>query len=204
MLILSYGKEVNMNFKAIFERHFFSNHHVEAKRIESRLEDFLPGPCECISYSSLTGLIVATLDELCEDNTVVHVKCDDLNHKSLNAFLEATGRKKVAIWNLELQTCIETITKVEPTCDLSKYILGALMRGREITGLLLDFAESTDLLESAPIFVTWDRVLAEKIRWSRSSYGRRTSASVKIAANGRFSEFQGAILNSILNENGFG
>ena len=191
-----------MDFKDIFDRHFFSNHHVEAKRLESRLEQMFPD-CECISYSSLPGLLTAALDELCEDDVVVHLNWDDQHLIAFNAFLHSTGRKSVSAWSNEIQAGAEAMCK-SIASGLGVYVRGALMRGKEAVGLFLDFAECSDLLESAPVFVTLDAVLAEKVRWSRSSYGRRrASASVNIAANGRFSEFQGYLLNSVLDEAGY-
>lgn len=191
-----------MDFKGIFDRHFFSNHHVEAKRLESRLEQIFVG-CECITYSSLPGLLTAVLDELCEGGAEVHVNWDEQRLKSINTFFHATARKIVRTWSKEIQAGVEAMSKGFAP-GLGGYIQGALIRGGEVSGLLLDFSACSDLLESAAVFVTPHTILAEKVRWSRSSYGHRAATSINIAANGRFSEFQAHLLNLVLDEAGFG
>lgn len=187
-----------MEFKELFDRHFFSNHHVEAKRLESRLEMMFAG-CECVTYSSLSGLLVAAIDELCEDGIEVYLNQNGQHLMSLNVFLNTTGRKSLNDkgWNNSIQADVEAITKgIAPKLDL--YICGSLVQGNKVVALFLDFAKCSDLLISAPVFVTRDPTFAEKVRWARSSYGRLAPTSVKIAANGRFSEFQGRLLNSFL------
>ena len=192
-----------MDFKGIFDRHFFSNHHVEAKRLEARLEQmFLPG-YECVTYSSFPGLLTAALDELCAGDLKVYVKVDEPLLWRFNAFFRATGRSCVHAWSGEVQAKVAAMSK-GATPGLVMFINAVLVRDKEVVGLLMDFAECSDFLESAAVFVTPDAVLAEKVRWSRSSYGRRIPASVKIAANGRFSEFQGQLLNWVLDEAGYG
>jgi hypothetical protein len=192
-----------MNFKDIFDRHFFSNHHLEAKRLESRLEAIFAG-CECITFASLEGLITAVLDELCVDSgTSVNMNWNELKIKEFNAFCHATERKGVGNWNDAMQTATKVIFG-NTLFSMEDYLQGALIHGDRASGLLLEFAQCSNLLDSAAVFVTRDATLAEKLRWSRSSYGRRAAASIKIAGNGRFSELQGQLINSALDDAGYG
>jgi hypothetical protein len=192
-----------MNFKDIFDRHFFSNHHVEAKRVESRLEVVFAG-CECITFSSLPSLIAAVLDELCEQSGAeVNMNWDERQIKGFNAFCHATGRKSVRNWSDAIQAATE-VAYDGLHSGMGGYLQGALIHSDEASGLLLEFSKCSALLDSAAVFVTRDTTLAEKLRWSRSSYGRRAAASIKIAANGRFSELQGQVLNSVLDDADYG
>jgi hypothetical protein len=53
----------NLLFKKIFDRHYFSNHHIEAQKVETRLEKFFSG-YEAVTFSSMPGLICAIIDEI--------------------------------------------------------------------------------------------------------------------------------------------
>jgi hypothetical protein len=193
-----HGTGGDLDFKEIFDRHYFSNHHVEAKNLETMLERGFPG-FECITYSSFPALLAAALDELCDDGARVCVTWDDQRLGSINAFFRATGRQEIIAWNEQARAGIDAL-KQKSVPGLAQYIHGALMKGDEVLGAFMDFSGCSSLLVSAGVFATANPPLAEKLRWSRSSYGRRAPASIKLAANGRFSEFQAHLLNAVLDE----
>ena len=53
----------HLNYKDIFERHFFTNHSTEAKRIESYLENLFQSK-NSVSFSNSAHLILAIIDEI--------------------------------------------------------------------------------------------------------------------------------------------
>ena len=187
-----------MNFKEIFDRHYFSNHHVEAKSLEIMLERSFPG-FECITYSSFPALLATALDELCDEGAKISVTWDDQRLGSINAFFRATGRQEILVWNEQARAGIDAL-KQKSAPGLAQDIHGALIKGDEVLGAFMDFSGCSSLLVSAGVFATTNPLLAEKLRWSRSSYGRRAPASIKVAANGRFSEFQAHLLNAVFDE----
>ena len=182
-----------MSFREIFDRHFFSNHHVEAKRLEARLEALFPG-CECVSFASFPALLTVALDELCNGAATVHVAWDASKTAAINAFFRASGRQEVQAWNKQAQASVDVL-RHGPAAAMAKNVFGAMMHDGTATGLLLEMAGDSPLLLSAGVLVTQDEALAEKVRWARSSYGRRAKATIRVAANGRLSEFQASLLN---------
>ena len=187
-----------MSFSEIFDRHFFSNHHVEAKRLEARLEALFPG-CECVTFASFPALLTTALDELCDGGATVHVAWDASKTGAINAFFRASGRREVQTWNKEAQAGVDELGH-GAAAGMARHVHGALMRDGKAAGLLLEMAEESPLLLSAGVLVTQDGTLAEKVRWARSSYGRRAKATIRVAANGRFSEFQASLLNQAFDE----
>ena len=190
-----------MNFQGIFERHFFSNHHVEAQRLEARLEQLFVGH-ECVTFSSLSALLATALDELCDAGVTVHANWDEPRLHAINSLFGASGRQAVQDWSAATEAATERVRICLPVA-LGACIHAVLLRQGEVAGLLLDLSGYSSLLRSAAVFVTQDAVLAEKVRWARSSYGRRAPASIGVAANGRFSEFQAHLLNAAFDEAGY-
>jgi len=184
-----------LDFQSIFDTHFFSNHHVHAQAVETRLETMFPG-CECVTFSSFAGLLVSVLDELCDASTVLcGVPSDEGARErlaSLNAFLTGSGRAPIR----ELPVAERAETVVPPESDWTADAW--LLREGRVVARLLDACGTHPMLASAGVIVTAESSLAEKLRWARSSYGRRTSSSVRISANGRFSEFQAIVLQQAL------
>lgn len=189
------------DFSEIFARHFFSNHHTEAKQLESRLEALWPGH-ECVTFSSFPALLIAAIDELYDANTNLYVISESdsmvLQIASLNRFLHETGRRQLIIAESDKYPyLLEQVKYGFDNEGISPKAL--LMENETIKGVFLDLSTKIPMLFSSGVFVTKDADLAEKIRWSRSSYGRRKSASINIAANGRFSEFQAYLINHTKN-----
>ena len=179
------------DFKPIFDAHFFSNHHVQAQAVEVLLESLFPG-FECVTFASLESLLISATIELCDTPVqLFNVSSREPIRQSiasLNRFLSATGR-----------TPIEALppARLAMLSRLAANTLPAdawLVREREVVGHLLDASGLHPMLAGAGLFVTPDAALSEAIRWARSSYGRRTTSSVRISANGRFSEFQAIML----------
>ena len=190
-----------IDFSDIFARHFFSNHHIEAKTLESLLEQLLTD-FECVSFSSLPGLLVATVDELCDDEAKIYTITEKFSrpeHKllELNQLLKATGRRQLLFKGEDEQVNIFRRSSYNFS-SIDMMPTAVLIDQFGILGMFLDLATKQPILLSAGIFVTRNKKLAEKIRWSRSSYGRRENAVIKIAANGRFSELQAHLVISAL------
>ncbi len=188
------------DFSEIFARHYFSNHYTEAKNLERLLEQAL-SYCECVTFSSLSALLVTATDELCDAdaNLCVAPGSDPVDVKvaGLNRFLHATGRHQVVIAApYEYAQLTERARHEFGMDDIAPAAI--LIEKENIRGVFLDLATKVPILLSAGVFVTREANLAEKIRWARSSYGRRKSATVHIAANGRFSELQAYLVNSAL------
>jgi len=184
-----------LDFKSIFDTHFFSNHHVHAQAVETRLEAMFPG-CECVTFSSFAGLLVSVMDELCDANTELRgvSSREDARERlaSLNAFLTASGRAPIR--ELTVADRAETVAPPEGVWKAGAW----LVRDGHVVARMLDASGFRPMLAGAGVIVTPESNLAEKLRWARSSYGRRTSSSVSISANGRFSEFQAIVLQQAL------
>jgi hypothetical protein len=187
-------------FKKIFERHFFSNHHIEAKQVEARLEQLYSG-CQCVVVSGFAALIVSAIDELCDNDLMIYStsSSDELTSQisNTNKFLNATNRRQVIILSetdFSSMLAQSKYLKSELNCH------AVLFSQDEIMGIFSDLSKLHDNLISAGLFVTHDVEMAEKIRWARSSYGRLGHATIRIAANSRFSEFQGSMINNGLDK----
>jgi hypothetical protein len=192
------------DFREIFERHYFSNHHVEAIEVERRFESMFDG-CQCVTFSSLPALIVAVLDEMTDPEgrpvDLVQADASDAAIGDLSRFLEAGGRRALrALGSDELER-VRGASALPFVCA-GQPVRAILLQGTTALGVLFDLAALDPMLGSAGLFVTRDRAKAEKIRWSRSSYGRREPAQIAIAANGRFSEFQGHLVNAAIARTG--
>jgi hypothetical protein len=188
------------DFREIFERHYFSNHHVEAIEVERRFESMFDG-CQCVTYSSLPALVVAVKDEMTDPEgrlaDLVRVNAGDAALGGLNRFLEASGRRALrALENGEFER-VRSASNLPFECA-GQAASAILLDGSVAVGSLFDLAGLDPMLGSAGLFVTRDGAKAERLRWSRSSYGRREAAQITIAANGRFSEFQGHLINASL------
>lgn len=185
-------------FKEIFDRHFFSNHHAEAIELEEKFENYFSG-FECITFSSLAGLIVAVIDELVDSSIRLYVPKDlpdylAVDRVKINKFLSITGRSIIEELPLKEQSKVNKELE-QYKVDVNSYS-AVLLDKQEIIAILFDLKKYHYLLCSGGLFVTKNIKIAEKIRWSRSSYGRRQHEFVNIAANGRFSEFQAALVKS--------
>lgn len=188
------------DFRGIFERHYFSNHHVEAIEVERRFESIFDA-CQCVTFSSLPALVVAALDEMTDPEgrpvDLVRADASYVALADLNRFLEASGRRALrALGSDELERVRST--SALPFVCAGQPVRAILLEGATAIGALFDLAALDPMLRSAGLLVTRDSVKAEKLRWSRSSYGRREPAQIAIAANGRFSEFQGYLVNAAL------
>jgi hypothetical protein len=188
------------DFREIFERHYFSNHHVEAIEVERRFESMFDG-CQCVTFSSLPALIVAVKDEMTDPEgrlaDLVRVNAGDAALGGLNRFLEASGRRALRALGSDEFERVRSASELPLVCA-GLPARAILLAGATALGALFDLAALDPMLGSAGLFVTRDGAKAEKIRWSRSSYGRREQARIAIAANGRFSEFQGHLVNAAL------
>jgi hypothetical protein len=188
------------DFGPIFERHYFSNHHVEVIEVERRFESMFDS-CQCVTFSSLPALVVAVFDEMTgpEGRPVELVLADasDAALRGLNRFLEAGGRRPLRTLSGDELERVRGASALPFVCA-GQPVRAVLLEGVTAVGALFDLAALDPMLGSAGLFVTRDGAKAEKIRWARSSYGRREPAQIGIAANGRFSEFQGLLINAAL------
>ncbi|MFS8152576.1 hypothetical protein [Vreelandella titanicae] len=183
-----------MNFEEIFSRHFFSNHHIEAQTLELELCTFFKN-CECVTFSSFCGLLASINDEVCGTEDNILIDCDNFEIQNINLFLHATNRKGVLEWSSKNDDIASLKIKFAiKNKNISIYIKGIITNNFEKKGFILDFSGTSELINSTAAFVTPDPLLAEKIRWSRSSYGRQSKSNVTISANGRVSEFQAKIV----------
>ena len=64
--------------------------------------------------------------------------------------------------------------------------------------ILLDFSQFSPWINNGGAIISPSEQLLEKTRWSRCSYGRKSNAVVKVAANGRISELQCSFIYSHL------
>ena len=185
-----------MDFSAIFEAHYFSNHYRQAMALEAKLErDDYPGR-QCVTFSGLPALAVTVSLEMVDAaSRLVEVSrrsstCATLD--ALNRFLQATGREGILKATPQESLCWQEELEGLADADL------LLVHQGRIKGMIMDLSDRHPMLASAAVFVTSDDALAEKVRWARSSYGRRAPADIRVAANGRFSEFQAALLLTAL------
>ena len=179
------------DFKPIFDAHFFSNHHLQAQAAETQLEKLFPG-CECVTFASLESLLIVVAGELCDTPVrLFNVSMRDAVRQSIesvNRFLSATGRTPIDALSSVRRGTLSTLGGDALPTD------AWLVREHQIIAHLLDASGLHPMLAGAGLFITPDAALSEKIRWARSSYGRRQASSVRIFANGRFSEFQAILL----------
>jgi hypothetical protein len=189
-----------MDHSRIFERHYFSNHHTEAINLEKRLEKEFP-KMECVTFSNIESLWVAVIDEICEDNINLYSKTGLNTMERINRFFKATKRRQMKNWSTISKKTQQLVQNIVPINYLD-FLVGTLTDKDKLSGIFLDFGKCSEFISSAPIFISNNKMFCEKIRWARSSYGRRFKISdLKIASNGRFSEFQGLIVNSFLDNN---
>lgn len=183
-----------LDFKPIFETHFFSNHHLQAQQAEAMLEAQLPGQ-ECVTFSCFAALITAVADELAsKDTPMVCVSSRDQTRqtiRSLNLFLQASGRLPVTLGDSAID--VHSPAQGRPADVL-------LSSPDGVRAELLDFSGLHPMLGSAGVFVSSNAAWCEKVRWARSSYGRRSTSQVAIGANGRFSEFQAMLMQQVLQQ----
>ena len=181
------------DFKPIFDAHFFSNHHVQAQAVEAQLESLFPGG-ECVTFASLESLLVVAVGELCDTSVeLFNVSSREAVRQSielLGRFLSATGRTPINALAPARQATLSKPAGAALPTDVW------LVREHQVIAQLLDASDLHPMLAGAGVFITPDPALAEKIRWARSSYGRRRPSSVRIFANGRFSEFQAVLLKN--------
>ncbi len=179
------------DFKPIFDAHFFSNHHVQAQEVEAQLEGLFAG-CECVTFASLESLLVVVTGELCDTPVALfNVSSRDpvrRSIESLGRFLSATGRPSIGTLSPAQQAGWSPLAANALPTD------AWLVREQRVIAHLMDASDLHPMLAGAGLFITPDASLCEKIRWARSSYGRRQASSVRIFANGRFSEFQAILL----------
>lgn len=180
------------DFKPIFDAHFFSNHHVQAQAAEMQLESLFPG-CQCVTFASLETLLIAVAGELCGPEVqLFNVSARAAARQSIEAlgrFLAATGRPAIDALPPARQASLSNFAGNAWPMD------AWLVSAERVMAVLLDASGLHPMLAGAGLFITPDTALSEKIRWARSSYGRRATSSVQISANGRFSEFQAILLS---------
>jgi hypothetical protein len=180
-----------VDFKPIFDTHFFSNHHLQAQALEAQLEDRFPG-CQCVTFASLESLLLVVAGELCSASVeLLNVSSRNNVQQSiaaLSGFLHATGRPAINTPPSDRRAALATFPGNRWPVDAS------LVSEGEVVAYLVDASGLQPMLAGAGLFITPDAALSEKIRWARSSYGRRSSSSVRVFANGRFSEFQAMLL----------
>lgn len=185
-----------MEFKKIFERHFFSNHHVEAQLLEAELSNLFRGS-ECVTFSSFHSLLVSIIDEIHCEKDNLSIDCNEAMLKDINLFLTATNRTNTTLWEFREEDIAQSdVANTEK--KILGLIIGLIKSNGEPKGFILDLSCTSPLANSCAAFITKDPALAEKIRWSRSSYGRLSSSRVNIAANGRVSEFQAMLVNDAI------
>jgi hypothetical protein len=186
------------DFNEIFARHYFSNHYTEAINIEKYYENKFKN-YNCITFSNVEALIIAIIDEICDKNYKIYYEVNREKEKrkinGLNKYLEVTQRIVIEEKKIVDNEDIVNVFGSEAFM-YKKLIFAYISRDNKHEGLILELNNDISMLNSAGLFVTKNLKFAEKIRWSRSSYGRRNDSDIKIAANGRFSEFQGYILNN--------
>ena len=187
----------NSSFKKIFDRHFFSNHHIEAQELEKRLEKSFSG-YEAVTFSSLTGLICAIIDEVIDLDIQLSFIDNHSKYESINKFLDETRNINYRLKKLDdlhLQQKLNII--LGKNRRFGEFILH---EGNNLIGLILDFGKLDNIIASAPVFISKNKIFCEKVRWSRSSYGRRKSTEkINIASNGRFSELQAEVITKCYN-----
>lgn len=187
-----------MDFLNIFKRYYFSNHHKEAIQLEETMEKDFP-KMECITFSNIESLWVTTIDEICEDKIYIYSKLDQITTERINNFLRNTNRIEIKEYSSLPLVIVQRIEALIPN-KYSQFLVGALLDNENLLGIYFDFGNCSEFIYSAPIFMSENKIFCEKVRWARSSYGRRSVISdLKISANGRFSEFQGHIVNTYIN-----
>ena len=181
------------DFASIFESHYFSNHHNHAQEVEAKLENKFAG-YECVTFSSLGALVTSVAFEFCVNNMfLVNVSRSEETYCSIdgmNRFLHVATGIQITKSSENLDHLIADNLPLNLNPDL------LLIEGDICRAALVDMRHCHPMLESSGIFVTNNAGLAERIRWARSSYGRRGDAVVNIAANGRLSEFQAMLFNN--------
>lgn len=181
-------------FKGIFRRHFFSNHHVESKRVESFFQNHYPQH-ECVTFNSFENLTIACIDECIQSSQQFHISSMVSGLYAIKNLCVITRR--ILPNELNHEMLIRLVSNKKTNSPFLEYVRGVITSETRVLAFLIDFANIHPLLRSGALLVTDQSETAEKIRWARSSYGRTADSSVNIAANGRFSEFQGVLANVI-------
>ena len=142
----------NSSFKKIFDRHFFSNHHIEAQELEKRLEKSFSG-YEVITFSSLTGLIYpAIIDEVIDLDIQLSFIDNHSKYESIIKFLDETRNINYRLKELDdlhLQQKLNII--LGKNRRFGEFILH---EGNNLIGLILDFGKLDNIIASAPVFIS--------------------------------------------------
>ena len=195
-----------INYEEIFERHFFTNHSSEAERVESYFQKLFQCK-DSVSFSNSAHLILAVIDEITLKARNDKYISPNINIISYDNTITESIQK--LIYNLRGINSIELISKYkfnliieknfrEVEKNILKKSLFLIYENETIVSLILDFSGFKKWLKSASILITNNSEMADIIRCSRSSYGRKKIYKLSISANGRFSEFQGKVLNHYL------
>ena len=152
-------------FKKIFDRHYFSNHYIEAQEAESLLKDIFVVK-HAVLFANFSTLVMSLEDEL-NANISANLPMKTINR--INQFIKATGREKInAIIDEEIVKFGKYISKLE---NFSEWITGYVYIDDLPNSLIFNISLENEITNITAL-ITDDDIVAEKMRWSRASYGR--------------------------------
>ena len=180
-------------YQKIFDRHYFSNHHIEAMQSEAMLKEIFSKK-HAVLFSNFLTLIMALNDELNANLAA------DLSIKSisvLNDFLRATERREI---RQKTDKDVENfLTFMEPFNNKLKWNISYLYLGSKPNSAILGI-DLPNMITNITALITDDDEIAEKMRWSRASYGREGSADINIKSNARVSELHACEIKHFLED----
>lgn len=178
----------------IFERHYFSNHYIEAQKVEESFRLFFKAK-NAILYGNLNMLIMAIVDEV--GGTIYASPLFPI--ANCNCLLEATGRPSII--KKDNNFTFRDFKDFSPRLwseKISKHI-SFLYVDEKPSALIINIALSANITNIS-VLVTNSQDLARKLQCARSSYGREGLTEVNIKSNGRISEMHSLEINNILNK----
>ena len=116
----------------------------------------------------------------------------------INQFIKATGREKInEIIDEEIVKFGKYISKLE---GFSEWITGYVYIDDLPNSLILNIGLENEITNITAL-ITDDDLVAEKMRWSRASYGREGFANILLKSNARVSEFHALEIKFFLQNN---
>jgi len=174
---------------SVIKNGYYSNHGPLAQELEKYLETKFK--MNCVTYASIELLIVAIWDELSISQFTFYNSVDQRFVYQLIKFLRGLETAQI------FTNCSQIVSK-KMVNDIKTKHLKILCEAQTTEGKLVkvvDLSRPADhYWVNGAAAVSFDDVALEKLRWSRSSYGRQADAIINIAANGRFSELQASAI----------
>lgn len=188
-------------YARVFDRHFFTNQHIEATLLEEKMAHYY-GFNYCVSYSNYMLLICSVVDEFmspssCNYNaSAALLSCSSLLSQRTHGFIMNTRKLDSSRYAFVDTKCAHNIhlndviasshLMLEDACDTTSSLCIAIQ------------CHHDGLTASGAFMLTSSLEVFQILQNSRCSYGVQCHRPVSVSSNGRFSEFQAVSLDGVI------